>query len=331
MTVASILSSVGLAIGSATILLLAYNAYQFYSLYFQIPESPLQRYKPGSNRKQSQDEESPIPWAIISGSSGGIGFGYAQYLLTLGFGVVIFADTAVETAEARLRKSFPNAKIKSFTFNCIRASINDIEKLVDDVKHLPITIHINNVGGAPIEMPVWRPFKENYYDTIEDHWKLNAGFMTHFTRLMIPHLTSNSKALGCRSLVLNVTSAGRIGLPLMMMYGSTKGYVSTFSHTLSREMKLFDEPIDCLLIVPGDVISTGNTKGMQPNSPFADDYAKTVLDRVDGAVARELLEISPYWKHALQVTAFEWLPEHIIRKELWKVMIKKKDAWDRDE
>lgn len=321
----SAISTLGLVISSASLLYLAYQAQQVYALYFRVARSPLQKYKLTTGTKGAGDKS--VPWALITGSSGGLGFGFARYLLSLGFGVIILANEGIERAEAKLRKDFPNGHIKSLTYDCLSASISDIQGLVDRYKDLPITILINNVGGVPMEFPHFRRFEEFEYQGIENHWRMNASFMTHLTRLMLPVLKKNASP---RSLVLSIASSGRIGMPYMTMYSATKAYVSALSHTLTRELRIFNEPVDSLLIFPGDVETDGNRVGVWSGAPKGNDYSKIVLDRVDGAVERGLLEITPYWKHALQLYTFTWVPESFIAPELFKIMDAKKRGWEEE-
>ena len=315
------LAALGLVIGSGFVLLAAFRLQQFYTLYFRVPASPLRNYKRNGSSRSNAGKEAA--WALITGSSAGIGFGYAQYLLSLGFGVIILSNTGVEEAEEKLLKGHPDARIKTITMDCTTASNSDIENLVRSVEELNITILINNVGSIPMDYPHFRLFRDYESGGIENHWNLNARFATQLTRLMISILEKNAQP---RSLILNIASQAYIGLPYISMYSATKGYICSFSKALTRELRLFKTPIDCLLIIPGDVHSDGNRLGVTPGSPYAGEYAKMVLERVDGAVARGLLELSPYWKHAVQSAILEYLPEHVVAREVLKVVEGKKNA-----
>lgn len=176
--------------------------------------------------------------------------------------------------------------------------------------------------------PIFRPLTEYPAPAIDDHFNLNARFMSHLTRVLLPHLSRNAQP---RSLILNISSAAREGMPLLSIYSATKAYVSAFSHALSRELKVRKEPVDCLAIVPGDVASDGNCVGLTPGSPTAGEFARSTLERVDGAVAQGRLEISPNWKHALQIGLLTYLPEFVTGPEFTKIMYSKKDAWAKEE
>ncbi|KAF2708647.1 NAD(P)-binding protein, partial [Pleomassaria siparia CBS 279.74] len=250
-----------------------------------------------------------ISWALITGSSGGIGLGYAHHLLSLNFGVIILAhvESEVKAAESKLRETFPDGEIKCVVMNCQTATSKQVEGLVKGIEEeeMEVRILINNVGGIPMAYPHFRLFADFAVQGIDNHFDMNARFMTHLTRLMLPQLTRNAAP---RSLILNMTSASYIGLPYLSMYSATKAYMRGFSHALSRELKLESKPLDCLLIVPGDVLSDGNCVAVEAGSPDAKTYARYVLERVDGAIERGLLEISPWWKHALQIMVIGWLP-----------------------
>jgi 17beta-estradiol 17-dehydrogenase / very-long-chain 3-oxoacyl-CoA reductase len=319
-----------LVIGSTVCVLAAVKIFNFVTFCIHSPQQPLQNYRltaSGEAGTTSDRKGDKVAWALISGSSEGIGFGYAQYLLSLGFGVIILARERILEAEAKLRNAYPDGHIKAISFDCMTASVNDIEGLVKTIENLPVTILINNVGSVPMGHPQFRQFCEYEAQGIDDHWRLNAHFMSHITLLMLPVLTKNASP---RSLILNVTSGARIGLPYLMGYSATKGYVTSFSHTLTRECKTFGYPIDCLLIVPGDVLSDGNHVGLMAGSPRAGEYAKLVLRRVDIAVKRGYLEMSPYWKHALQIEATNWTPESLLGPEMLKVCKTKKDAYAKE-
>lgn len=206
----------------------------------------------------------------------------------------------------------------------MEATVSNIEELVQRLSNIPITILINNVGATPIPEPKFRPFHHWEAQGIDDAIDLNARFMTHLTRLMLPILKAYASP---RSLILNLSSGARFGIPYLSLYSTTKAYISAFSHTISRECKAFGFPIDCLLIVPGDVKTPANHTGLPKGTPLAEEYTKITLDRVDKAVARGMLEISPFWKHHVQVVLQSSLPESILLPTLVKVIERKRDAF----
>lgn len=86
---ARIVTVVGyIAIGSAL-----YNAFNAITLYF----SPFGKSTFNAYRRKS----SGVSYALITGSSGGIGFGLAQQLAQRGFGVIVHAHIPDEVSKAK--------------------------------------------------------------------------------------------------------------------------------------------------------------------------------------------------------------------------------------
>ncbi|QBZ62029.1 hypothetical protein PoMZ_10903 [Pyricularia oryzae] len=324
--------TVGLAICSAVAALVLAKAWRLYDFFFCPPKQPLHRYKilGALPTEESTDPSTEYnAWALITGSSAGIGFGYAHYLLSCGFGVVILAHENIPAALEQLRTLHPDMakkdRIKGFTMDCTTASPTDIKNLISQVSHLPITILINNVGSIPISYPHMRPFWDYDAEGIDACINLNARFMTHMTCLMIPVLRRNVEPSGGRALILNVSSQAHLGMPLLSMYSASKGHVTALSATLAREFRVFGEPIDCLCIVPNEVLSQGNSVA-PPGSVVDVDYARMCLERVENAVDSGMTAVMPYWKHYLQAVAAGLIGEARFTTEVMKAMEAKRDA-----
>ncbi|KAF3931748.1 hypothetical protein ABW19_dt0210046 [Dactylella cylindrospora] len=307
-----LLLAVPLFIGLAAILGAALRVFQFINIYFRIPKDLLRAYK-------CKDQT----YALITGSSGGIGFGCAQDLVAKGFGVILLAhiESELEAAKSKLQAQQSNAKVVTLLCNAMTVKAADLEALLSSVKHLSITILVNNVGDVPIPQPVLRLYKDFPLDGIEKTMNVNARFMAQVTRVMIPVLSQNP-----RSLIINISSGARIGIPYVVLYSATKAFNWALSTGLAREFAATGVPIDCVAVVPGDVKTDGNKFGLPKGTPLAAEYGKMLFDRVDNAVNHGLLEFSPYWKHALQMKILDWLPETIRTRELYKLMTTKVEA-----
>src|SRR5205085_1988614 len=110
---------------------------------------------------------------------------------------------------------------------------------------------------------------------------MNARFMARLTALMLPIL-SRKPRLKERSLILNTSAGGMVGLPWLVMYGATKAFNWSFSCGLARELEAHLETnhIDCLAIIPGDVRSQGNCEGVPDNEPRWDHFGQCIVDKV---------------------------------------------------
>ena len=110
------------------------------------------------------------------------------------------------------------------------------------------------------------------------------------------------------------------------MYCATKAFDASFRAGLSRESKAAGQRVDCIVIVPGDVVSDSNNVGLGKWCPAAKEYGKMILDRVDAAVACGRLIMSPYWLHWLQIRATDMLPEVIVQQAVTDNILFKKRA-----
>lgn len=248
-----------------------------------------------------------------------------------GFGVVLLGHLPEELEQARasLERLKPAAPVEIRVMNAQTATDNEILKLVQSLDYVPVTILVNNVGGCPIDTPPMRDLSTYSFQDIDAVIDMNARFMAKLSSLMILLLRRNSAQARCRALILNLSSAGNCGLPWLTMYGATKAFNLALSQGISRELEI--DPtnvVDCLAIVPADVVSQGNCKGVPGSAPGWESFGACIVRTVDGAVQRQMRELSPYWLHDLQLRILPWLNEVTRTQELIKTVVRKKDAWD---
>lgn len=331
-------------IGTVVCLFVAERAVDFLLFHFSTPAKPLESYR----------RRGPDPaYALITGASAGIGYGTAQALVKNGFGVILLGHKADELAEAaeKLAAQVPpqysagadaRAFVKTIVMDAQTATPQEIEDalratIVD--AGLRVSVLVNNVGSCPVALPAWRELATYSPGDIDAVIDLNTRFMARLTALMVPVLAHNGsgtdaqgKSFGThrRSLIINLSSAGNVGLPWMVMYGATKAFNLAFSRGLARELEMSTETkhIDCLCVVPGDVRSQGNCLGASKGSPDSDTYGAYIVNRVDGAVRRGWRDVSPYWLHHIQLALVDLIPESHRTKGVVDLMKQKKTAWD---
>ncbi|PWI69427.1 hypothetical protein PCL_01074 [Purpureocillium lilacinum] len=313
------------ALGSAVLLYAGYTIWDFVALHFVLPARPLHSYR----------RSGPEPtYALITGASAGIGFGVALELVRNGFGVILLGHLPDELAAAKgtLEEASPGAAVRTVVMDARTATPTAMEELVRslDTESLQVSILINNVGGNPIELPPLRNLSTYSCADVDIVIAQNARFMARLTALMLPLLSRTPSRPGERSLILNMSSAGHVGTPYLAMYGATKGFNLSFSRGVARELSInrATQHVDCLAIIPGDVLSQGNSRGVTPNAPRWDSYGRCLVRTVDGAVRRGMRDLSPSWKHDLEQRIMPWLDEATLTTEVTKVIRRKKDAWD---
>lgn len=274
------------------------------------------------NTSLKRYNREPRAWALVTGASAGIGRGLAEELAAKGFNVILLGHKPDELQEARdsIVAEFPGTQVKILVLDAAKASPAEIETALISVSDLQITVLVNNVGGMQmLRPPRFKRLDQFSAEDLDSVMFLTARFMAHVTRLLIPLLAKNGP-----SLIINISSAARMGVPGIAVYSATKGFVTSLTNAVARELKADGFPVDVLGIVPGDVESQGNNSGMQPGSPKARQFAKVLIDQVGRAASRGLLEISPWPIHAMQIAFFNSLPLWVSQKLMFDVFEKKR-------
>ncbi|KAH6671503.1 hypothetical protein F5X68DRAFT_278665 [Plectosphaerella plurivora] len=317
------MASLPILLLGATALYIIYYIVDFLALHFYHPSQPLAVYKRKGNEPT---------YALVTGSSGGIGLGIAQELVTQGFGVILLGHLPAELAEAKasLERRAPGAAVRTITMNVVTANPADLDALALSLKDLKLSILFNNVGGTPYHLPMRELSTMSCLD-IDNTINMNARFMSRLTSLLLPRL-ARPAAPGERSLIVNLSSASHVGLPWLTIYSATKAYNLAFSASLSRE--LIANPatshVDCLAITPGDVQSQSNTQASVTNSPTWDTYGRCLVLTLDNAITRGFKVFIPYWFHDFTLRMVPWLPESVRQSTFTNVIGAKKAAWEAE-
>jgi len=244
-----------------------------------------------------------------------------------GFNVILQGRNKqkLETAKAKLEAERLGAKIRLLVIDATTGSTRDLEKEIASVQHLNITILVNNVGGYPPGMTRnFKPLTEFSFDEIDGFIDLNSRFLTRITRLVLPFLPRKSP-----SLIMNVGSGADIGMPWMVIYSATKGFVTSFSKALAREMKMEGLPVEVVTLTMGDVQSGSNTTPLSWKAPTSRAFARATLDRIGRAAGDIPHVLAPYWAHALMLGAFGYLPESVKQSALDEELRAKRRWFDK--
>lgn len=302
-------------VGLSTFLWYSYKALQSINFYVNLTGSSLARYKHNKD-----------PWALITGASDGIGYGFAEELIPRNFNVILLGRNKEKLEKAKAKLARPGTKIQILVIDAISSSLEDLEKAIDSVKDLNITLLVNNVGGLPpMERPL-KPLRDFDLKDVDATLYLNSRFMARITRLILPILTKNGP-----SLVLSISAAAYVGVPSMVMYSGGKAFVNSFSQALHRECKIDKLPIDVLYATPGVVQS--NVQRVEPNwkRPTSRKYAEKTLDRVNPAVSRGLLELKPFWPHAFEMSMLQLMPEWMKQKAFASAMKEQVERFEKNK
>lgn len=259
-----------------------------------LPEIPLNRF-----------QRTTGAWALVTGSSAGIGLSCAHALAKRGFNVVLRGHQTEELDEARqtIKARYPNVKTKVVVINAITATLQDVEEVVRGLDDLDLSVIVNNLGGIPVPPSLYYRRLDSFTSSqTEATLALNVHFMTHLNRLAVPALARSGP-----SLILNVGSASDLGFPGAATYSGSKAFVLSFTKALAREAKADGLPIDITAAVLGEVRTQAN-KTVPAGSPDADEFGEAMIRGVGRAVKRGQMSFHPFLRHAIQDFAVELMP-----------------------
>lgn len=210
-------------------------------------------------------------WALVTGSSQGIGKGFAKRLAAEGFNLVMTArrEEMLEASALELRNEFG---IETRILALDMTQSGAIEQLQDFVADLEIGFLVNNVAFSR-PAPFFDLSESNICKQIYCNVEVVARLSHHF---------GNKMAERNRGAIINVSSrTGEVAMPYFGMYCATKSFISILTEALWFELK--DTNIDVLVTKPDQTA----TEGYLSNNPviWGDEGVQTVEDCIDESMS----------------------------------------------
>ncbi len=247
-------------------------------------------------------------YALITGSSKGLGRSMAIKLAKLGFNLFLIARSSSELSA--LAVEIRNQYGVDVHFLAVDLSA---EHAVADViswitsKNLPVTILINNAGYG-----LWGDFTSLPLANQLNMCKLNMEAVVSLCYQMLPILRKENK-----SYILNVAStAAYQAVPTFALYAATKTFVVSFTRALRFELKDTNVSVTC--VSPG-AIDTGFAQraGLDPFSKMAEKF-NMKPDEVANIAINGLLngksEVIPGFTNIISTFAIRLLPKYLVEK-----------------
>ncbi|KAK6532711.1 hypothetical protein TWF281_006889 [Arthrobotrys megalospora] len=301
--------------GAATVSYFLWKTFQFANLYFLKP-SKLYKYRAVKSPK------GEAPWALITGSSDGIGKALAIELASKGFNIVVHGRTPSKIAKlaADLEAQY-NIKTKTLALDATDPVLSVDEPVLGALGDIKVTILINCVGGISVAAKrVYDPLVERTEEEIDRVFSINGRFMTQLIRVLLPRMTEPG-------VIINVGSASAYGLPWVQLYSAAKGYLNSLSIALNAEMYATGRDIEVMAVTPGSVAGTPGFKyAAGPFLPDTKMVAKSILDRIGSGQT----VVSPYWVQGLQEGLFSFPGPQMYKKMVANVMRSMKEIEDKD-
>ncbi|TRX95800.1 hypothetical protein FHL15_003354 [Xylaria flabelliformis] len=333
-------TSITSALGAGVMLYVSYKLLSTARLYTR--SSSLHRYLHTS----ASGERA---WALITGSSNGIGKCLAFELAGHGFNIVVHGRNAdkLETVRDEIRAAYPDAEVRIIVADasqCHRREVVDFERIRNQLADLHLTVLINCAGAGP--KPAFGALETYASEEILENLHLNAAFPTLLTAALMPVLkgehnkrdtkdtsrettTESSGTSRPRhpALIINIGSVTDEGFPLVSFYSAGKAATHALHKALAREAALdgWDGEVEIISHRVGAVTEVSHTQASPTLfRPAARTIAKAILART--GCGRNI--VVPYWPHALQQGLLSLVPASILDRVINTAMREERRVQD---
>lgn len=192
-------------------------------------------------------------WALVTGSTAGIGREFASQLAEAGFNVALLARDA-DQLQAQCQELASAWNIEAVAIPCDLGDAAYLSVIAAATDTLPIAFFVNNAGAASYH----GPFLDRSVQDMEDCLHLNTTVQLR----LIQHFATRMAAANGGAIIQVSSIAGHMALPFMAEYSASKAYQLTLGEALHYELK--DHRIDFLTLSPGATRSRRVSYGMAP-------------------------------------------------------------------
>jgi short-subunit dehydrogenase len=168
-----------------------------------------------------------MPWAVVTGASGGLGADIAERLAARKFDLILVAR-----GEAGLAKTAARCTALGVKAELVPADLtapHGVEKVIAALgKFTPIEVLVNNAGVGSYGR-FWELDEAASIEQID----LNLRALVRLSRAVLPGMITSN-----RGHIINTASTAAFqSLPYFAVYGGTKAFVVSFTAALNSELR----------------------------------------------------------------------------------------------
>ncbi|XP_062442229.1 inactive hydroxysteroid dehydrogenase-like protein 1 [Rhea pennata] len=241
-------------------------------------------------------------WAVVTGSTDGIGKAYAEELARRGVNIILISRNK-EKLEAVSQSIAETYKVETdfivFDFSKGREAYLAIKEALKDRE---IGILVNNVGQ-------FHSYPDYFVNVSEDIlWDMinvnivSANMMIH---IVLPGMVEKKKGA-----IVNLSSAVCYKpTPMLSLYGACKSYLDYFSRALHYEYAskgIFIQSLTPFAVTTKMLSCSSITSKRSLFFPSSEEYARQAVSTL-GLSKRT----TGFWKHTIQVALGKHIPEWI--------------------
>jgi NAD(P)-dependent dehydrogenase (short-subunit alcohol dehydrogenase family) len=233
--------------------------------------------------------------AVVTGSSSGIGFETALLLARSGF------HTYATMRNLEKSKNITEiANTEKLPLQVVQLDVNDdisvknaIDKIVAAAENKRIDVLVNNAGYG-----LFGPLEDISIEEIKAQFETNFFGAIRVTQQVLPVMRKQNSG----GTIVNVSSVGgRIGIPVLSAYQSTKFALEGLSESMSYELEPFG--IRVVIIEPGFIrtniinSSTSAEKALDPKSPYfplmqkVKNHFKSMMENASSSPPEEVAKV----------------------------------------
>ncbi|CAJ0577298.1 unnamed protein product, partial [Mesorhabditis spiculigera] len=243
-------------------------------------------------------QKAGAKWAVVTGSTDGIGKAYSFDLARRGFNVLLISRSQdkLEATKKEIKDKYSNVEIKTYTFDFSTGKYADYVPLLEELKKYDIGVLVNNVGLS-YEYPERMHLVEGGVERLSSITSMNTLPPTLLTATVLPQMVERKKGV-----VINLSSAaGYNTMAYWAVYSATKRYVQWLSAILRMEYgpNITIQTV-CPMLVATNMSKVKKTSFFTPNPTT---FARAALDTV-GHVS----ETTGYYTHQIQLEFLSAIP-----------------------